>query len=58
MQYMKIKPKSSQIYVGRPLMGLKLKPIEIIIEEKETSQKPIIKTLPIHTEKSDSVELF
>lgn len=34
---MKIKPKSSLIYVGRPLMGLKLKPIEIIIKEKETS---------------------
>ena len=55
---MKIKPKSSQIYVGRPLMGLKLKPIEIIIEEKETPYTPIIKTLPVHTEKSDSVELF
>lgn len=55
---MKIKPKSSQIYVGRPLMGLKLKPIEIIIEEKETSQKQTIKTLPVNKIKNDSVELF
>ena len=44
--------------LGTFLDSLRAKYNNLIVEEPKTSQKPIIKTLPIHIEKSDSVELF